>query len=85
MIFEGNNSDVGAVLGLRIEKFHKKATFTVFKEKIYNYIISNHKYGQDLRPLFKDGSDPVVKYKAKNKPKSLDLPADEVDKEIYKE
>ena len=29
--FEGDNSDVGAVLGLRINRFHKKTTFTNFK------------------------------------------------------
>lgn len=51
--FEGDNADVGAVLGLQIEKFHNKTTFTIFKGKIYNYIISNFKDGHDIQPLFK--------------------------------
>ena len=82
--FEGDNADVGAVLGLRIEKFHKKATFTIFKEKIYNYIIFNFKDGHDIRPLFKDGSDPIKTHKDKNKPAALGTTADEVYREIHK-
>ena len=46
--FEGDNMDVSIVLGLRIEKFHKKTTFIIFKENAYTYIISNYKDGHDL-------------------------------------
>ena len=34
--FEGETSEVGVVIGLRIEKFYKKAGYQFFAEKIGN-------------------------------------------------
>ena len=82
--FEGDNPDVGAVLGLRVERFHKKATYTLFVERIYNYIISNYKNGHDLRPMFKRNINPTTNFDTKHKPPVLEAGADDIDKEIKK-
>ena len=51
--FEGATSDIGAVLGLRHEKFkHKAASYESFLEKVSTYAISNIKDYGDLKPLF---------------------------------
>ena len=42
--FEGEKSSIGVVLGMRLEKIEKKVPFTIFREKIGNYISRTMKY-----------------------------------------
>jgi hypothetical protein len=46
--FEGDTPEVGAVLGLKKEKLHKKVTFDVFKEKLETYILRKFKEANDV-------------------------------------
>ena len=77
--FEGDKTYLGTVIGLKIEMFYKMTNLTIFKEKVYNYIISNFKDEHDLRPLFKDGSDLLKTHKDKKKPKEMAPAADNDD------
>ena len=89
--FEGATSDIGAVLGLRHEKFkHKTASFESFLEKVSTYAISNFKDGGDLKPLFRKMTDPSKSFKKKKKPTAPEpedenAPIDPVDLDIYRE
>ena len=89
--FEGATSDIGAVLGLRHEKFkHKTASFESFLEKASTYAISNFKDGGDLKPLFRKMTDPSKSFKEKKKPTAPEpedenAPIDPVDLDIYRE
>jgi len=40
------------VVGLKIDRFHKKLPFDIFVEKVMNYEVTNFKNGGDLKPLF---------------------------------
>ena len=51
--WEGDNSEVNGVVGMKIEKFHLKVPFETFKDKVMNYVISNYKNGGDMKPIFK--------------------------------
>ena len=82
--FGGDNPDVGAALGQRVERFHKKATYTLFIEKTHNCIISNYKDGRDLRLMFKQNIDTTTNFETKHKPPALKSDADNVDIEIKK-
>ena len=41
--FEGDIPEVGAILALKHERFHKKVPFSQFVEKVYGYVLSNFK------------------------------------------
>ena len=41
--WEGDNSEINGVVGMKIEKFHLKVPFETFKDKIMNYVIYNYK------------------------------------------
>ena len=56
--FEGDTKEIGVVVGLKMDKFHKKVPFETFAEKLQNYVISNFKHGADLQPIFYNLSDP---------------------------
>ena len=43
--FEGEDSSIGVVLGMRLEKVYKKEPFGIFGEKMGNYISRTMKYG----------------------------------------
>ena len=43
--FEGACPEVGAVMGLRTEKFNKNVPFATFKDKFADYVIRSIKYG----------------------------------------
>ena len=83
--FEGANSEIGAVLGLRHEKFkHKAPSYENFLEKISTYAISNFKDGGDLKPLFRRMVDPTENLRKKKKPSTPDTDTDTVDWDIYR-
>ena len=83
--WEGDNSEVNGVVGMKIEKFHLKVPFETFKDKIMNYVISNYKNGGDMKPIFKKLEDPIKVMESKHKPKSLDGTADQIEKDIQRE
>ena len=69
--FEGANAELGAVLGLRHEKFKiKSPSFENFLEQVCTHIISNFKDGSDLKPLFRKMIDPTVDFKKEGNPSS---------------
>ena len=84
--FEGANTDLGMMLGLRHEKFKiKSSSFESFLEKTCIYVISTYKDGGDLKLLFRKMVDPSTAFKAKKKPTPPPKGGDEVDKDIYRE
>ena len=88
--YEGECTDLGVILALRIERMSKKVPFHQFIEKVYFYIVTNFKDGGDLYPLFHGLSDPINTLLKKHKPtkpikKEEGEPMDDVDMEIYKE
>ena len=85
IIWEGDNSEVNVVVGMKIEKFHLKVPFETFKDKIMNYVISNYKNGGDMKPIFKILEDPIKAMECKHKPKSLEDTADQIEKDIQRE
>ena len=58
--FDGDVTDFGSVLGMRLEKFTKKVPFQQFKKKVYNYVITHYTDVVDLMPLFKRNEDPYA-------------------------
>ena len=82
--YEGDTPDVGAVLALKYEKFHKKVPFSQFVEKVYGYVLSNFKDGGDMKAVFKDFKDPLVALQTIHMPTAIDNP-NEIQKEIQKE
>ena len=67
--YEGECSEVGAILGLKVEKFNKKASYEVFIEKVSNYIVKKYTDGADIKTLLIEGKDPVEEYEINNMPK----------------
>ena len=60
--FGGNIPEIGAVLGLKYERFKKKAaSFEIFLEKVSIYVISNLKDGCDTKSMFRKTEDPSTK------------------------
>ena len=51
--WEGDNSELNRVVGMKIEKFHPKVPFETFKDKVMNYVISNYKNEGYMKPIFK--------------------------------
>ena len=82
--YDGETKAVGAVLGLRYEKFYKKLPFSQFVEKVHYYVISNYKDGGDLKAVFKKLQDPMREFEAKHMPSAIEDPND-IQKEIQKE
>ena len=84
--FEGNVPEIGAVLGLKYEKFKKKsASFEIFLEKVSVYVISNLNDGGDCKLIFRKMQNPTKTFRAKYKPSAPTESSDTVDKDIYKE
>ena len=83
--WEGDNSEVNGVVGMKIEKFHLKVTFETFKDKVMNYVISNYKNGGDMKPIFKKLQDPIKVMESKHRPKSLEDSADQIERDIQRE
>ena len=46
--FEGGCPEIGAVVGLRTEKITKKVPFSVFVEKLVDYVITTFKHASDI-------------------------------------
>ena len=83
--WEGDNSEVNGVVGMKIRNFHLKVPFKTFKYKVVNYIISNYKNGGDMKPIFKKLEDSIKAIESKHKPKSLENAADQIEKDTQKE
>ena len=66
---EGDNSEVHGVIGIKIDNFHLKVPFKMFKDKVMNYAVSNHKDGGDMKPIFKKLEDPINAMTIKHKPR----------------
>ena len=66
--YEGSNSDIGAVIGLKHEQFDKKVPFQVFMDKLSTFSISNLKEGGDLTPFFQELKDPIPEFNSLYKP-----------------
>ena len=79
--YNGETKGVGAVLGLRYEKFNKKLPFSQFVDKVYYYVISNFKDGGDLKPIFKKLQDPMTEFETKHMLLAIENPND-IQKEI---
>ena len=69
--FEGSCSEIGAVMGLRTEKITKKVPFSIFVEKLGDYIITDIKYGSDIENCVRRMEDPFLNFETKHKPTSL--------------
>ena len=63
--------EIGAVLALRSEKITKKAAFSVFTEKVADYVISNHKYGSDIEQAIRKLRNPMEGFVDLHKPPPL--------------
>ena len=59
--YEGEGEKAGAIAALKVERFHKKTSYEVFVEKIINYIVKKYSDGADIKPLIKEGKDPIKK------------------------
>ena len=82
--YEGDNPDVGVILALKYERFHKKVTFSQFVEKVYGYVLSNFKDGGDMKAVFKETKDPLAALQVNHMPTAIENPS-EIEKEIQKE
>ena len=82
--YEGDIPDVGAILALKHERFHKKVSFSQFVEKVYGYVLSNFKDGGDMKAVFKDFKDPLAVLQANHMPTAIKNPS-EIEKEIQRE
>ena len=83
--WEGDNSEVNGVVGMKIENFHLKVPFKTFKDKMMNYDIYNYKNGGYMKLIFKKIEDPIKVMESKHKPKSLEDAADQIEKDIQRE
>ena len=83
--FEGDIKEIGAVIGLQIDKFHKKVPFDIFIEKVMNYVITNFKNGGDLKPLFRKLTNPKEAFEKKHKIKDLRESPTDIDRSIHAE
>ena len=69
--WQGNTTDVGAVLGLRTEYLDKKVSFRVFMEKMEEYAVRKLDNGSDLIPLMREQVDPRISFEKTHLPKEL--------------
>ena len=85
--WQGNTTDVGAVLGLRTEYLDKKVSFRVFMEKMEEYAVRKLDNGSDLIPLMRDQVDPRISFEKTHLPKELTVKEkeNEVKVEVHKQ
>ena len=85
--WEGDTPEIGAVLGLRTEYLNKKTSFSVFMEKMEEYILRKLNNGSDVLPLVRDQKDPSVVFETKHLPKDLSAvdKQSEVKVEVHKQ
>ena len=69
--YEGECKKVGAILGLRSERLHKKVSYEQFIEKLCNYIVQAYADGADIKVLLMKGRDPIEAYEDKLMPSPL--------------
>ena len=74
----GAKSEIGAVLGLKMEKLNHKATFEVFREKMCTYILSEFTNPKDILSIIKRMTSPHIK-----KPTALSDTAKDDEIEVY--
>ena len=83
--WEGDNSEVNGVVGMKIETFHLNFPFETFKDKVMNYVISNYKNVGDMKPIFKKLEDPIKTMEDTHKYKQCDDAVDQIEKDIQRE
>jgi len=85
--WERDTPEIGAVLGLRTEYLNKKTSFSVFMEKMEEYILRKLNNGSDVLPLVRDQKDPHLAFETKHLPKDLSAEdkKSEVKVEIHKQ
>ena len=54
----GKNVEVGAILALKNERFSKKVVYSVFIEKLKNYVLQKFDDAKDMIPILEKMSDP---------------------------
>ena len=69
--WEGDKSDVGAVLGLRTEYLDKKVSFRVFIEKMIKYILRELNNASDVLPLLSERKYPLTIFRKNHMPGQL--------------
>ena len=82
--YEGECPAVGAILALKLEKFHKKLPYEQFIDKINQFVLGNYKDGSDIKCLIKKLENPMEALK-KYRPDEIEKDASSVEKEIQKE
>lgn len=61
--FEGENSSIGVVIGLKSERFNKKVVFSTFVENLKNHILTNFDDSKDMMPILDNLKDPIDQIK----------------------
>ena len=69
--FEGGCPEIGAVVGLRTEKITKKVPFSVFVEKLADYVITTFKHAADIEQSIRCMVDPFEDFTDTHKPPPL--------------
>ena len=69
--FEGGCPDVNAVVGLRTEKINKKVPFSVFTERLADYVITELKHASDIELSIRVLADPYQGFVERHKPQPL--------------
>ena len=49
--YSGKNKDIGVILALQTERYSKKVVFSVFIEKLKNYVLTNFTEAKDIVTL----------------------------------
>ena len=65
-IFNGDNPEVGAVIGIRAE--NSKNSFKNFQEKLARYVMSEYEYGRDIVAVVKTVDDFNIEEKEPSEP-----------------
>ena len=69
--WEGDKTEIGAVLGLRTEHLDKKVSFRVFIEKMIEYVLREVRDASDVLPVLTKREDPVRIFRTNNMPTEL--------------
>ena len=56
--WEGQNKEIGVILGLRPERFQHKVVYSEFIEKVTNYVLQQFNYARDMIPILDSLEEP---------------------------
>ena len=51
--YAGTKEDIGVILALQNEKFANKVAFTMFIDKLKNYVLTNFEEARDMMPILR--------------------------------